>query len=85
MGYYIKEESNKYEEEEFFSLLYFACKSDVIKDPGRFIPKYLPLNKEEYYHDGVKLKTVELYYEDAVRQIKANGYIEVDNVGFFRK
>ncbi len=83
MKYFIRNEKNEFDKEQFESLLYDACRCDVLNNPAEMVPKFLPFKEKEFIHEGVLLKTLQMYYNESLKKINNGEKVLVDDVHFY--
>lgn len=85
MNYYIENENNKFNQEDFEDLLYDACRVELSNNQLEMIPKLLPFESEQYIHKGIFLKALEIHYKKVLQRIYNGETVVVDEVKFYRK
>ena len=84
MRYFIHNEKNEYDKSSFETLLYDACKSEVLNDKEGMITKLTPFNSDKYIHRGLVLQAIEIHYKKVLQRVYNGEKVLVDDIYFYK-
>lgn len=85
MKYFIANEKNEFEKDEFEYALYDACKVKILNNKTMILELLPFINKKQQIHSEIILQAIEVYYKKILQRIYNGEEVIIDNFKFSRK